>query len=121
MEEAFAVLTTFLVAALPVAVGVTKAVDAVRNLVDPDDSLPKVVWNLLAFAIGVAFCLGWNFNLFAPLAASIPALKDSGLASGNAGEIATGLAIGAMGGFWHEKLDQWHSQARAALPRTSGP
>src|SRR5262245_50954102 len=106
MEAAFTVLTTFLIAALPIAVAVTKGVDTIRNLVDPQDKLPKVIWNLLAFVIGVLFCLGWNFNLFAPLVQAIPALKESGLANGNAGEVATGLAIGAMGGFWHEKLDE---------------
>jgi hypothetical protein len=114
VEAAFTTLTTFLIAALPLAVGVTKVVDAVRNLIDSDDSFPKFVWNLVAFVVGVAFCLGWNFNLFAPLVESIPALKDSGLADGTAGEVLTGVAIGAMGGFWHEKLDEWSAKAKAA-------
>jgi hypothetical protein len=113
MEAAFTVLTTFLIAALPLAVGVTKAVDMVRNLVDPSNKFPPVVWNVLAFVIGIAFCLGWNFNLFAPLVAAIPALKESGLATGNAGEVFTGIAIGAMGGFYHDKLKEWSYRAEA--------
>lgn len=113
MEAFGGVLTAFLVAALPLAVTVTKVVDLVRNLVDPTDKLPKVLWNVLALVIGVLVALGFEVNLFAPIAAAIPALKDWTPDSTMA-EILTGLSIGAMAGFWHEKMDQWSSAAKAA-------
>ena len=118
MEEAFGAFTAFLIAAIPLAVGVTKAVDTVRNATDPTDKFPPVVWNVLAMVLGVGLALGWNFNLFAPLIAAIPALEGSGLATGTAGEVLTGLAIGGMAGFWHEKLDEWSSRAKAANPKS---
>lgn len=118
MNEAFAAFTAFLIAALPLAVGVTKIVDTVRNLFgDAQANVPKWVWNVLALVVGVAFALGFEVNLFAPIAAAIPALKDWSPDSTMA-EIATGLSIGAMAGFWHEKMDEWSSEAKAAAPPT---
>jgi hypothetical protein len=117
MEQAFAVFTTFLIAALPLAVGVTKIVDTIRNLLDPSDKFPKVAWNLVAIVIGVAFCLGWGFDIFTPLVQAIPAFKDSSL-TGSAGEILSGICVGAMAGFWHEKLDSWSAQAKALKKQT---
>jgi len=96
--------TAFLVLAVPIAVGVTKAVDLVRNAIDPNDSIPKVVWNILAFVFGVALCIGWQVNL-----ASAAGLKQSSLA-GTAGQILTGLALGAMASFWHEAMDAWSAK-----------
>lgn len=122
MGEAFAAFTAFLIAALPLAVGVTKIVDTIRNLFGTAEAkVPKVVWNLIALGVGVAFALGFELNLFEALAAAIPALKGD-IASGTAGEILTGLAIGGMAGFWHEKMDQWSSDAKASTTKgaTSG-
>jgi hypothetical protein len=113
MEEAFTAFTAFLIAALPIAVSVTKVVDLIRNLFGTaEPNIPRWVWNVLAFVIGVAFCLGWNFNLFEPLVAAVPALKDSDLGAGSFGEVLTGIAIGGMAGFWHEKLDEWSAIAK---------
>ena len=117
--EFFGVFTTFLVAALPLAVAVTKAVDTVRNAVDQAGRAPKVTWNLLAFILGIAICWGWGFNLFAPLVAAVPALKDTGIGEGTAGEILTGIAVGGLAGFYHERLDEWSSRAKAEQPVTS--
>lgn len=105
-------LTAFLIAAVPLALLVTKAVDTTRNLIDGGDSFPKVVWNVAAFVFGLVLCLGWQFNPVAGLAAAIPALSDSSALTGVAGQILSGLAIGAMAGFWHEKLDLWSSTAK---------
>jgi len=119
LDNVTAVFVAFLAAALPLAVLVTKVVDTARNLFDGDDSAPKWVWNVLALAAGVALCLGWGFNLVDALAKAIPALADNSWSAGVGGQILTGLAIGAMAGFWHEKMDQWSTTAtanRAALP-----
>jgi hypothetical protein len=107
MDPVTGAFTAFLVAALPMAVLVTKGVDTIRNLVDPTARFPKVIWNVVAFVVGVAICLGWGFNPVAGLAAAVPALSNGSALTGTAGEILSGLALGAMAGFWHEKLDQW--------------
>lgn len=113
MDNVTGVFIAFLVAAVPLAVLVAKVVDTVRNLIDNADSVPKWVWNVLALVVGVLICLGWGFNLVATLARSIPAFEGNDWADGVAGQILTGLAIGAMAGFWHEKMDQWSSAAKA--------
>ena len=118
MNEAFAAFTAFLIAALPLAVGVTKIVDTVRNLFgDAQARVPKVAWNILALVVGVLFALGFELNLFDALAAAIPAIKGD-IAAGTAGQVLTGLSIGAMAGFWHEKMDEWSSTAKAEAPPT---
>jgi len=114
MEDVFAVFTTFVIAVLPLAVGVTKAVDLIRNVADKDDSWPKLSWNAASFVLGVGLCVGWQFNFMAPLAAAIPALKGSSALSGVSGQLLTGIAVGAMASFWHEKLDAWSSAASAS-------
>jgi hypothetical protein len=116
MNEAFAAFTAFLIAALPFSVGITKIVDTVRNLFgDKQANVPKWAWNVLALVIGVLFAVGFEINLFAPIAAAIPALKDWSPDT-TAAEIATGLSLGAMAGFWHEKMDEWSSIAKSEQP-----
>jgi hypothetical protein len=116
METFGGVITAFLIAALPLAVTVTKVVDTIRNLLGTTQAnVPKVVWNLVALAVGVVIALGFEINLIAPVAAAIPGLKDW-TPSSTMAEIISGLAIGAMGSFWHEKLDEWSSRAKAANP-----
>jgi hypothetical protein len=118
MNEAFAAFTAFLIAALPISVGVTKIVDTVRNLFgEKQAAVPKWVWNVLALVVGVAFALGFEINLLAPIAAAIPALKDWS-PDETAAQILTGISLGAMAGFWHEKMDQWSSSAKSAAPAT---
>jgi hypothetical protein len=111
MEQVFGVFTAFLIAAGPLAVGVTKAVDLTRNLVDKNDSLPKFTWNIEAFVLGVGLAVGWAYNLVAAVAHQVPALSTSTALDGTAGQIITGLAIGAMAGFWHEPLSGWGAKA----------
>ena len=115
MEIAFAAFTAFLVAALPLSVGVTKIVDTIRNLVDRAGKLPKVTWNVLALVVGLAVALGFEINLLAPIAAAIPALDDW-TPDSTVGQILTGISLGAMAGFWHEKMDEWSARAKAANP-----
>jgi len=112
MEGVVAVFTAFLVAAVPLALLVTKAVDLARNLFDKADSAPKWVWNVVAFIVGLVICLGWQFNYVTALADAVPALSGSTTLDGVAGQIITGLSVGAMASFWHEKLDQWSSVAK---------
>jgi hypothetical protein len=114
METFGGVITAFLIAALPLAVTVTKVVDTIRNLLGTAQAnVPKVVWNLVALAVGVLIALGFEINLIAPVAAAIPGLKDWSPSSTMA-EIISGLAIGAMGSFWHEKLAAWSAQSHMA-------
>jgi hypothetical protein len=116
MNEAFAAFTAFLIATLPLAVGVTKVVDTIRNLFGTAQAnVPKWVWNVLALVIGVLTAVGFEINLLAPIAAAIPALKDWSPDSTMA-EILTGISIGAMAGFWHEKMDEWSSIAKSEQP-----
>jgi hypothetical protein len=116
MEAFGGVITAFLIAALPLAVTVTKVVDTIRNLLgDAQAKVPKVVWNLLALAVGVVIAYAFEVNLLAPIAEALPGLKDWAPSS-STGMLITGLAIGAMGSFWHEKMDQWSSIAKAASP-----
>lgn len=112
-DAVLGVFVSFLVLAAPIAGFITKAVDFVRNLIDPSGTKPKVLWQVLAFVFGVAICLGWGFNPFSGLVRSIPALAENSNFDGIAGQILSGLAAGAMASFWHEKLDQWHSAALA--------
>ena len=118
MEDVTGVFVAFLLAAGPLALLVTKAVDTVRNLVDAAGAMPKFVWNLAAFVFGVVLCLGWGYNLVSTLAHSIPALSQNTAFDGVWGQVLTGMAVGAMAGFWHEKLDEWSSTASAARAAT---
>ena len=113
MDNVTGVFVAFLVAALPLAVLVAKIVDTVRNLLS-SVAVPKVVWNLVALGVGVLVCLGWGYNLVATLAHAIPATSQSSSFDGTMGQIVTGMAVGAMAGFWHEKMDQWSSAAKAS-------
>jgi hypothetical protein len=118
MEQFGGVVIAFLAAAGPFAVAVAKLVDTVRNALGAAQAnVPKVVWNLLALALGVIAAFAFEINLFDPIAAAIPALKDWSPSSA-LGQLMTGLAIGAMAGFWHEKMDEWSSKAKSAAPPT---
>lgn len=117
MQDVVGVFTAFLVAAVPLALMVTKGVDLVRNLFDPFNArTAKIpwVWNVLAFGMGVGLALGWQYNLVSALSHTIPALTNASTFDGVSGQVLTGLALGAMAGFWHEKLNQWSSAARAS-------
>jgi hypothetical protein len=109
-------LAAFLVAVGPLAILITKTVDTIRNALDKAGTWPKVVWNLAAFALGVAYCLAFGVNL----AGLIDFRGEvSSMLQGTGGEVLTGLAIGATASFWHEHMDATSSKAtanRAAVP-----
>ena len=96
--------TSFLVLAVPVAVGITKFTDMIRNAVDPNDSAPKVTWNVVPFALGLVVSFVWSDQL-APLVAAAGTHI-----TGVAARILLGLALGAMASFWHEPLDAWSAK-----------
>lgn len=102
-------MEAFLLLIGPVAIVVTKVVDTVRNLIDDDDSLPKALWNVLAFGLGVGYALLWQVN-FTDVVNGLPSSIDF---TGLVGQIATGLGIGAVASGWHEVF--------SALSARSGP
>lgn len=77
---------------------VTKAVDFIRNAVDPGGKLPRATWNLVAFATGI-------------LAAYTTGLLIAGFTAWQ-----TGLAIGASASGFHEVFDFFGSKAKQATP-----
>jgi hypothetical protein len=84
----------------------TKVVDLIRNVFDKQGRLVgSWVWNVVAFGVGIAFCLGWQMNLGPQLLTLVPALSDHASAlSGVSGQVLTGVLVGGSAGFWHELL-----------------
>lgn len=118
MDPFFAVLASFAVVALLV----TKSVDTIRNLIDKDDSMPKVTWNVVAFAVGVAYCVGWQVDLSASAIALVPALAaHADRLHGITGQVLTGLLAGGFAGFWHEALDALSGVASRAHAAATTP
>lgn len=113
MEDVFATLTAVAVVFGPLAVADTKLVDSVRNVLDKDDSWPKVTWNILAFVLGLAVCLLWELNVVEALVTQVPALSGVDL-SGVPGQVLTGLGVGGFASYWHERMDLASSRAKAA-------
>lgn len=102
-------LAAFLIAVGPLAILVTKTVDTIRNLTP--DTVPKVVWNFAAFVVGLAYCLLFGVNLAATIAFRPEVMEKL---EGTWGEVLTGLAVGAVAGFWHEHMDKTSAQAKEA-------
>ena len=100
-------LTAFLAVTLPLAVGVTKLVDFIRNLFDRGNNAPAWLWNVVAMAVGILICAGWGINLLGALVATVPALAETDLGEGFGGTILTGIMVGGMAGFWHDKMAEW--------------
>jgi hypothetical protein len=115
MFDAFgAALAAALVVAGPVAVAVTKLVDFIRNLFGASEpNIPSWVWNVLAMVLGVAIALGWGVNVFGAIVSAVPALAESDALKGDMGTVLTGLLIGGMAGFWHDKMAQWSAARKA--------
>lgn len=93
--------TAFLVAVGPLAIGITKLVDFVRDF-DKGDTWPKNLWIALAMALGVGAALLGGIN-FAGLITGLSPQVASKL-SGTLGQIVTGLAIGGTASVWHTQL-----------------
>jgi hypothetical protein len=86
---------------------VTKAVDLIRNVVEPiNPRLPKWTWNALAFGLGIAVALVWKINL-------LDNFGSEGI-NGVSGQLLTGLAIAGSASGYHELFDTLSSQAKKA-------
>jgi hypothetical protein len=85
---------------------VTKAVDMLRNMLDPGGTFPKWIWNAVAFALGIVVALIWKINL----------LDNFGGAGihGFSGQLMTGLAIAGSASGYHELFDTLSAQAKKA-------
>ncbi len=91
------------------ALVITKIVDFTRNAFDKNTVLKgSWVWNALALGLGLACALIWQINIFANVSHTY--------VQGWAGEVLTGLAMGASGSGWHEVLDVLSSTAKRANP-----
>jgi len=105
---AAAAIAALIAVAWPLSVSVTKVVDFIRNLFgDKQNNMPHWLWNAVAFAVGIGAALGWGINLLAPIIAQVPALADKAGTNDTLGQILTGIVLGAMAGFWHDKMAQW--------------
>jgi hypothetical protein len=94
----------YLALILSLSIAVTKVVDLVRNAVDPTASrVPKVVWNIVAFVVGIVFAVGWSVDVVNPGLALIPAFAGKVIGS-TAAEVLSGFVLGGAAGFWHEWL-----------------
>lgn len=83
----------------------TKIVDMLRNMIDADGTKPKWLWNVISLALGVGAAFIWG-------------LDATGLATDTeiqawAGQLLTGLALGATASGWHEVLDNISAGATA--------
>jgi hypothetical protein len=105
-----------LAAIIILGAAVTKSVDLVRNAVDKDATMPPVTWNILAFVVGVAYCVGWQIDMTPAIISLIPSLADqSSRLSGVSGQVLTGMLAGGASGFAHDLFQ--NLSAGAALKR----
>jgi hypothetical protein len=103
-------LSAFLLVAGPLAIICTKLVDTLRNIFDPAATkVPKVVWNLASFVIGIVIALAYQADIHA-LIPGLPPVLDN--LTGIGGQVLTGLAIGAVASGWHEFFDLMSSVAK---------
>lgn len=113
MENVFGLLTAVAVAFGPLAVGVTKLVDGARNILPGG---PKWLWNVLAFVIGVLVCVAFQIDALAALVAQVPAFGDKTL-DPVVSQVLTGLGVGGMSSYWHERMDLASSRAKGTASR----
>lgn len=90
----------------------TKVVDLIRNVTG---TAPKWVWNVVAFAGGLAIAFGWEKDLTGAAFALVPALAHTHV-SAFLGRLLTGIVIGGSAGFWHEVLDALSGIAKRGRP-----
>jgi hypothetical protein len=100
-------LVAFLVAAGPLALMVTQTVDMLLNA---GLNVPSWMKNALAFIVGVGYCLLFGVNLMGTIAFRP---EVAARLEGVWGEVITGLAIGAVAGFWDRHLDAKAAEATA--------
>jgi hypothetical protein len=113
---AAAAVTALVLLAWPISVGVAKVVDFIRNLFgNRETSVPPWVWNAVAFVVGIGAALGWGINLLSAIVAAVPALADKAGTNDTLGQVLTGILIGGMAGFWHDKMAQWAAAHQDAV------
>ena len=101
---AVAFLVGAAVAFLPGARGITWIVDRVRDAVPfGDDPRFTIVWPLLAFAVALLICFGWDVNIVGTLAQAIPSLHGSDALTGGVGKLLTSLALAGPASSWHDR------------------
>ena len=85
---------------------VTKLVDLVRNVVDPGGTKKQLkwLWVLLALVLGMAIALLFGLDVFQ--------MFEHNKTATVAGQVLTGLGIGATGSGWHEVLDALSGTAK---------
>lgn len=105
--EGFAIVFAVI---LGLSLTVTKVVDLLRNAFDKGDTWPKWVWNVVAFVVGVALCVGWQHSFVNDLFSQVPALANVNL-TGTLGYLLSGLILGGLSGFGHELMDALSSVA----------
>jgi hypothetical protein len=109
---AIAAIAAVILVAGPVAVGVAKLTDFIRNLVDAEHKLPSFLWNVVPIVLGILACVGWGINLLAAVVSAVPALQEQAGTQDFAGQVLTGILVGAMAGFWHDKMAAWAAWAK---------
>jgi hypothetical protein len=117
MEQAIALISAIAVAFGPLAAGVTKLVDTLRNLFDRTDTAPKWTWNIAALVISLAVCLGFQLDVVTALMKQVPALVNTDL-SDVAGQILTAIGVAGFAAYWHEKMDTGISPTGTKAPTT---
>lgn len=115
-----AALAALIAVAWPLSVAVAKVVDFIRNLFgDKETNMPHWLWNAVAFAVGLGAALGWGINLMSAIIAQIPALANQAGQNDLLGQVLTGILLGAMAGFWHDKMAQWAAAHGNIGPHTT--
>jgi len=124
---------------------VTKTVDFARETLDRNNSASKWVWIISSFIIGVTYAVGWQIDLTEAFKQLVPALAplphmtlpvgtdtvtytstaaaDAALLGSNptiAGEIITGLVIGAGADAWHKILANFSAGTAAKTAKATG-
>lgn len=127
MENVTGIFVTFLTATVPLALLTERVTAGIRLVFNRNKNAEEVnnagnpLWIAAPFVIGLALCIGWQYNFVGPLARGVPALSNSSTFDGVAGQVLTGLFVGALAGPLHEKIDEWNARKKANRAIASGP
>lgn len=114
LAQVFALIAGVVVIFGPLAIGLTKLVDTVRWW-DTDDSVPKIMWILLAWVLALVVCLVFELNVMAQVLALIPRFSGSTLLNGVWGEVITAAGMAGMASYQHERMDRNSAEAKALI------
>jgi hypothetical protein len=96
---------------------VTKLVDLTRNTVDKPDKLPKWVWQVEAFVLGIILAIAYKQSDVGQVSGLPPFLAES---TGVWAEVVVGLAIGAVSSGFHELFDALSGVAKRGTTEMKG-